>query len=192
MSLPGKIILGCWLLFLCIWVVLAFGNKRTIQMETMVQRLSYSLPMLLGLALILHWPRGRGLSALLYAPGLYGSPALRWIAALLAVGGLVLAIWARLTLGRNWSGTVTLKQDHELVTRGPYAWVRHPIYSALALLILALVLPTLSPGTLIGFTVIMASFWIKLRAEERVMLARFPDSYPVYMKRCKRLVPYIL
>ncbi len=59
------------------------------------------------------------------------TPALEWASALLALMGLVIAIWARLALGRNWSGMVALKDEHELVTSGPYAVIRHPIYTAL-------------------------------------------------------------
>src|SRR5438552_12237316 len=54
----------------------------------------------------------------------------------LALAGLALMLWARVTLGRNWSGGVVLKEDHELIQRGPYAYVRHPIYSGVFLLML--------------------------------------------------------
>ena len=92
-----------------------------------------------------------------------------WIAAALGVIGVALAIWARVTLGRNWSGVVTLKQDHELVTSGPYAMVRHPIYTALVLMFLGFSLLFDSVSAWLGLAFICYSFWIKLKQEEALM-----------------------
>ncbi len=102
--------------------------------------------------------------------------------------GLAIAVWARIALGRNWSGEITLKEDHELVTSGPYAAIRHPIYTALILLFLGLALYIASAGAWIGLALVILSCWIKLRQEEALMLRQFPDSYPAYMARTRRLV----
>ena len=56
-----------------------------------------------------------------------------WLGLLMVVAGLAFAVWARVHLGRNWSGTVTVKENHELIRSGPYAIVRHPIYTGLLL-----------------------------------------------------------
>jgi protein-S-isoprenylcysteine O-methyltransferase Ste14 len=115
-----------------------------------------------------------------------------WSAAALCVAGLVFAIWARVTLGRNWSGVVTLKEGHELVERGPYRFVRHPIYTGILMMFFA---TALALGHLAGFaaTLLMfASFWIKLRDEEKLMLQQFPDRYADYQRCAKRIIPFIL
>jgi protein-S-isoprenylcysteine O-methyltransferase Ste14 len=118
--------------------------------------------------------------------------ALAWTGAGAAVLGLLIALWARFSLGRNWSGVVTLKEGHELVTSGPYAVIRHPIYTALLLLFLALALFIHTPGAYLGFLAIVWSCWVKLRQEEVLMLGQFPDSYPAYMARTKRLIPLLV
>jgi protein-S-isoprenylcysteine O-methyltransferase Ste14 len=108
----------------------------------------------------------------------------------LAVLGLFLALWARGTLGKNWSGTVTFKENHELIERGPYALVRHPIYTAMLLMYLGTALALGRSGGLVGFPILFLSFWIKYRQEEALMLVHFGDQYRAYMKRVRALVPF--
>jgi protein-S-isoprenylcysteine O-methyltransferase Ste14 len=113
-------------------------------------------------------------------------------AAVLCIIGLAFAFWARVTLGRNWSGVVTLKEGHELVERGPYRFVRHPIYTGILTMFFA---TALALGHVAGFaaTLLMfASFWIKLCDEEQLMLQQFPHRYAVYRRRVKRIIPFVL
>lgn len=118
--------------------------------------------------------------------------AVALVCAILCVAGLLFCIWARATIGRNWSGVVTLKQDHELVVRGPYALVRHPIYTGLLAMFAATALVSGYIGGIIAIVMVFFSFWIKLRDEEQVMLKQFPDQYPTYQRRVKRVIPFIL
>jgi len=97
-----------------------------------------------------------------------------------------------LTLGGNWSSEVALKQGHELVKTGPYRFVRHPIYTGLLLMCLG---TAIVPGQLrswLGFLLLCAGFWIKLKQEETLMLQHFPDEYPVYRRQVKVLIPFII
>src|SRR4029453_11803615 len=115
-----------------------------------------------------------------------------WVGSFLTAGGLLFAVWARLHLGRNWSGTVTIKQGHELITSGPYALVRHPIYTGL---LLALLGSALALGDWRGFLVLALAagpFWLKLRLEERWMRRQFGDAYLEYARRVAALVPFVL
>src|SRR5258708_3850923 len=110
----------------------------------------------------------------------------------LALAGLAVMLWARVTLGRNWSGGVVLKKDKELVTSGPYRFVRHPIYSGLLLLMLGW---AVWRGRSVGFwglAVVLVLFWIKARAEEQLMIQHFGDAYRTYKARVKALIPYIV
>jgi len=88
-----------------------------------------------------------------------------WIGVTLVFLGLVFAVWARRHIGSNWSGTVTVKENHALVRTGPYAWVRHPIYTGL----LAAILGTgIARGELRGvwaLALCTAAFVSKLRTE---------------------------
>jgi protein-S-isoprenylcysteine O-methyltransferase Ste14 len=97
------------------------------------------------------------------------------------------------TLGRNWSGRVTLKEDHELIVRGPYRIVRHPIYAGLLIMYLSTTMLLGRMGALIfGVPLVFASFWIKLRDEEKVMLTHFPEQYAAYQQRTARIIPFLL
>ncbi len=118
--------------------------------------------------------------------------ALAWTGVVLCIAGLAFCIWARFTLGRNWSGVVTLKGGHELIMRGPYAVVRHPIYTGLLTMFVATVIVLGHVAGIIALPLVFVSIWIKLRHEEKLMLQKFPDQYAAYQRRVKRLIPFIL
>ena len=188
-SLAIDIIRGCWLVFVAIWVIGSLSTKRTVYRETHAQRLRYWVWLVIAYFLLLYGPR------LPYPLNLRIVPHVMlaaWSAAALCVAGLVFAVWARVTLGRNWSGVVTLKEGHELVERGPYRFVRHPIYTGILTMVFA---TALALGHLAGFAatlLIFASFWIKLRDEEKLMLQQFPARYTDYQRRAKRIIPFVL
>ena len=95
-------------------------------------------------------------------------------------------------MGRNWSGTVTLKENHELIVRGPYRLVRHPIYTGLLAMVIATLIQQGHIGGVIGLILIFVSLWIKLSYEEEVMRKQFPDQYAAYRERVKRIIPFVL
>ena len=111
----------------------------------------------------------------------------------LLILGLTIAPWAQRTLGRNYSPHALVYQGHQLVQRGPYRFVRHPIYTAGFLLVVgwgmmaqswaAVVLTAIAAG--IGTT-------YRIRVEEKVLLSEFGEQYKSYSKRVKRLIPFIL
>jgi protein-S-isoprenylcysteine O-methyltransferase Ste14 len=104
--------------------------------------------------------------------------------------GLGFAIWARLHIGRNWGTPMSKKDDPELVTSGPYRLVRHPIYSGILLA---------GVGTAVAlnwtwlFVVVLTGVYFVYSAieEERYLTVQFPDSYPIYRRSTKMLVPFI-
>jgi protein-S-isoprenylcysteine O-methyltransferase Ste14 len=105
---------------------------------------------------------------------------------------LSLTVWARRHLGKYWSATITLKQGHRVIQTGPYAWVRHPIYSGL---ILALSGTAIYIGTLqsfLGLGFLVASFMRKLSLEERWLREHLGDEYGRYQHRVKAVVPGLL
>ena len=114
------------------------------------------------------------------------------MAGILCIAGLLFCFWARAALGRNWSGTVTLKEGHELIQRGPYRLVRHPIYTGLLAMFLATAIAYGRLGGFVGVLIAFASFWIKLIGEEKLMLQQFPDQYAAYQERVKRIIPFVL
>jgi len=192
MFVPRMVILASWTIFWTIWLIMAFGVKRNTHEQSASERRRYTLPLLLGILLMSNLVRFVPPLAVLGRRFEGPDLALAWIGAGASVLGLLVALWARFSLGRNWSGVVTLKDDHELVTSGPYRAIRHPIYTALILLFLALALYIDTPIAFLGFPCIIWSCWVKLRQEEALMLKQFPDSYPAYMTLTKRLVPGLI
>ncbi len=179
----------CWTAFSVIWLLAAFWTKRSVYKEGMAQRLRYIVPILLG-----GWMLAKGHR--FYAPLNYRViphfEAVAWIGMVLCVAGLAICLWARFTLGRNWSVIVTLKGGHELITRGPYAWVRHPIYTGLLTMFVATLLVLGHVAGIIAVPLVFASLWIKLRYEEKLMLQKFPAEYAAYQQRVKRIIPFVL
>ncbi len=177
-----------WLVFLAVWAVGAFRNKRTMRGMPRVD-------------LIVHVLVLAAAADLLIAPGLRrGALAYRvvpdrgWIedlGDLLQIAGLAFCIWARLHIGRNWSGTVTLKQGHTLVRSGPYGWVRHPIYSGLLLAVLGLVLGRGELGGALAVLLLAVEWKRKSMMEERLMLEQFGEEYQRYRRAVKGLVPWL-
>ena len=188
-SLALSIISDCWILFAVIWLIAAFWIKRSVYKESRRQRLGYVIPLLVGGFLVF---KGQRLSDPLDLRVIPRVHALAWIGVVLCAAGLAFCIWARFTLGRNWSGVVTFKGGHELITRGPYALVRHPIYSGLLIMLVATVIVLGHVAGIIAVPLVFVSLWIKLRCEEKLMLQKFPDQYAAYQRRVKRLIPFIL
>lgn len=113
------------------------------------------------------------------------------LGSVLTVTGLLGAIWARINLGRNWSGYVTYKEDQTLVTTGPYRFVRHPIYTSMILMFIGTILYDGSLFVSIFFVILTISFILRTRKEEEIMIRLFGEKYTNYMKRTKRLIPLI-
>ncbi len=104
--------------------------------------------------------------------------------------GIAFAIWARWHLGRNWSSGPALKEGHELVTSGPYAFVRHPIYTGL---LTALLGTSILCGIqwILVLLFIATAFIVRMPREESLMMQQFPNEYPEYSQRTRKLVPFV-
>jgi protein-S-isoprenylcysteine O-methyltransferase Ste14 len=107
----------------------------------------------------------------------------------LTSAGSGLAIWARAILGENWSARVTRKVGHELIRRGPYAYVRHPIYSGLALAVIGTAMVVGEWRGLIAIPLIIIAESMKARREEQYMVAEFGEGYEQYRRETGFLVP---
>jgi protein-S-isoprenylcysteine O-methyltransferase Ste14 len=119
------------------------------------------------------------------------SVALAAVGAALFAAGIALAVWARLHLGRNWGMPMTQRAEPELVTSGPYRFVRHPIYSGLLTAMLGTALVDSLLG-LIVVAVLVAYFYYCGIVEERNLVVTFPKAYPEYRSRTKMLIPFLL
>jgi len=119
------------------------------------------------------------------------SPIVETIGAVVIASGMGLAIWARICLGRNWGMPMTQKAEPELVTSGPYRFVRHPIYSGLLLGLLGTALATNLIGLIVA-AALGAYFYFCATVEERNLTATFPTAYPAYRTTTKMLIPFVL
>lgn len=183
------VIRGCWLTFVIVWLLAALSTKPSVYRESRSQRLRYALPIVVAYFLLMN---GGRLPYPLNVRVLLPVAIVAWSGMILCVGGLGFAIWARVVIGRNWSGAVTLKEEHELIERGPYRLVRHPIYTGILSMFVATAIMLGHLAGCIGVVIVIASFWIKLIREEKVMLNQFPDKYAAYRQRVKRLIPFVL
>ena len=172
----------CWGIFLVVWAVSAFFTKRTMERSMGWGRLMIFAVVILGYELVRRAPALRH--------DLWSrTPTVGACAVLLTVVGLAIAVWARATLGSNWSGSITFKENHELIQRGPYAMVRHPIYTGLLLMGLG---TAVDSGRLVSFVMLgtaLILISIKAHFEERLMLRHFPDQYAQYRQHVKALIP---
>jgi len=190
MTIFQWIIPALWLLFLVYWAVSAIGAKRSLDTSAWwKQSLLRGGIVVLTLAAIHFAGAGHALRA---AQAYQAHSALLGaIGALLVLLGVGLAIFARVYLGRNWGMPMSRKAEPELVTGGPYAFVRHPIYTGIILAML---------GSAIGESIIWALplvlfapyFIYSARREEELMREQFPAQYPDYMRRTKMIVPFVL
>jgi protein-S-isoprenylcysteine O-methyltransferase Ste14 len=176
-----------WLALSLVWLPGYFTSKRPSAVPSPALQIPASALFVVCFVLLFN-PGMRGLSTRLTPQtGLLGITGL-----VLDLAGVAFAIWARLTLGRNWSGmVVTVKERHELVQTGPYAIVRHPIYAGL---LLAIAGTALTLGTLAGYLGVIAGLvaaMIRVSIEERLMADRFGDAHQAYRQRTRKLVPFV-
>ncbi len=178
-----------WIAFLLYWQIKAVNTKTTQRLEPVASRILRVFVFLIAIVLLstTRIPL-RGLYLQLWPVGFWPF----WLGAALMITGLLFAVWAREHLGRNWSRSVTIKQDHELITSGPYAVVRHPIYTGILTGFLGTAIALSQVRGFIAFVLIFLVFWIKLRMEEQWMRSQFGETYATYAHRTAALVPYLL
>ncbi len=186
--LARYLILALWLIWAFYWVVAARSSKPVRRRESLGGRLAF-LAQALVTAVLLGWHRWPAWLGTQVIPG--GWTRYRIAVAVILVG-LAVCIWARRALGANWSGSVTVKDGHELVQSGPYRWIRHPIYSGVLLMILGTGLASGQVHALLAFALALTALWLKSRVEERWMSAEFAERYAAYRRNSWALIPYVL
>jgi protein-S-isoprenylcysteine O-methyltransferase Ste14 len=172
-----------WLVFWAYWLVMAFTAKA--EQTRWIRFAGVRLGLILVVLLLIRLRVFRGPGAATADPWLLGTGL-----ALFGLG-LGLAVWARVYLGRNWGMPMSRKADPELVTTGPYAKVRHPIYSGILLATIGTAVGV-SPYWLIAAAITGAYFLLSAVIEERTMAKLFSAAYPPYKHATKMLIPYIL
>ena len=181
--------LAAWIAFLLYWQLKSRDTKPTQRLEPAGSRIARTIAFLIVIAR-LGW---RNLPlAWLYRHILPPAPWTFFLGAALLTAGLLLAVWARAHIGRNWSSSVTIKQDHQLIVTGPYAIARHPIYTGILTGFLGTAIATTQVRGLLAFVLVMLALGFKLRLEEQWMRNQFGEAYAAYSKRVAALVPFLL
>jgi protein-S-isoprenylcysteine O-methyltransferase Ste14 len=177
-----------WIVFIVYWRIKAASAKTTQRLEPAGSRILRAVTLVIAIVLFstnripLHW-----LYLQLWPAGFWTF----WLGAGVMVAGLLFAVWAREYLGSNWSSAVTIKQGHELITTGPYAVVRHPIYTGMLAGLLGSAIALSEVRGFIAVVLIFLVLWLKLRMEEQWMHSQFGETYATYAHQTAALVPYL-
>jgi isoprenylcysteine carboxyl methyltransferase (ICMT) family protein YpbQ len=190
MALLNTVFLLGWVVFWVYWLASAASSKKNVSPTSAWRRF-------VGIRIIIFFLLVIALSNSTIRRNVdvdkalgHGNNILLGVGLLLFVSGLAFAIWARRHLGKNWGMPMTVKQSPELVTSGPYHFVRHPIYTGILVAILG---TALDVGTYWFIALIVSAIYFIYSAivEEKLMLKQFPKAYPDYKKSTKMLIPFI-
>ncbi|MDE2288593.1 MAG: isoprenylcysteine carboxylmethyltransferase family protein [Burkholderiales bacterium] len=184
-----SVILALWIAWLVYWGLSALNVKATRRRESVLSRAGHGVPLLVAAWLLITPRLSTGMPGARFLPAW---PAWSLIGTVLVLFGLLFTVWARVHLGRNWSGIVTLKQDHELIRSGPYRWVRHPIYTGLLLAFIGSAVALGQWRGVLAVLLVFAALWRKLRLEERWMIETFGAAYTSYRNEVAALIPFVL
>jgi protein-S-isoprenylcysteine O-methyltransferase Ste14 len=185
---PGELFVLAWIAWIASWLAAAFWYSKPLKRAATYEVWAYRGIILIGAVLLNHRFSQRIGAPRLWYVSLDGAYALVGV----AVVGFLFAWWARVYLGPLWSGAVTVKSDHRVVDTGPYALVRHPIYTGLITATLATAAAEATAPALAGLVLIAFGLWIKARLEERFLAAELgPDAYGAYRNRVPMLVPFM-
>jgi protein-S-isoprenylcysteine O-methyltransferase Ste14 len=177
-----------WFAWCVLWLLMALWSKPSKRREFPWQRLEHVIPLVIGF-LFLYNPN--------FAWKFLGDriiPQNDWVTILgllLTAGGLIFAVWARIALGANWSGTVTIKSGHDLIRRGPYKWIRHPIYTGILISFLGTMLLLGEVRAFCGFALVLLALYRKAKREERFLSEEFGDSFAEHAKHTGMFLPRI-
>jgi protein-S-isoprenylcysteine O-methyltransferase Ste14 len=183
MHVIDYVIYGLWVLFWLAWLAAALTAKRAVR-SRMRQVVGLRLAVFVILILVSRSEVFKGHHVVV------NNPVLQGVGMGLFLAGLGLALWARACLGRNWGTPMSEKVDAELVTNGPYRYIRNPIYSGLILAAIGTAV-AVSWYWLVAVVVMGAYFIYSATVEEHTMERLFPDDYPAYKRVTKMLVPFV-
>ena len=175
-----------WIVWLVYWFLSALRVRRNERGESVGQRLFTSLVLVVGAYLIFAPVTPLGLLNTRFIPEALG---IRAVALAMIVAGLAITVWARRHIGQFWSARVMLKEGHELIQSGPYARVRHPIYSGIFLAMLGTALFVGEWRALLGTAIFFVGHWFKARREEALLAGQFGTAYEEYRQRSGSLLP---
>ena len=185
---PSEAFEVIWIAWLVSWMAASFWSGRTEKRAATRQTWIYRTAIFIGAILMAPWPAKLLGEKRIWDVGSNGAYALVGV----MLVGLLLTWLARIQLGRFWSSAITRKEHHRVVDTGPYAFVRHPIYTGIITALLATAVIQATAPALAGAALITYGLWLKARAEERFLMVELgPDSYGSYCRRTPMLIPFL-
>jgi protein-S-isoprenylcysteine O-methyltransferase Ste14 len=177
-----------WLVFVVVWIVAACQTKPISRKENFGASLGYRVLSVIAGFLLFDPMLAAGFLGIRFRPP---SAILDFIGFAVTVCGFAFAVWARFFLGGNWSAMVTVKENHELIRSGPYAIVRHPIYSGISLAALGTAITLCEVRGLIAVVLFVIAWRWKWGKEELFMSQQFGEQYAEYKRHVHALIPGI-
>jgi len=177
-----------WYAFLIVWIAAALRSKPAKTVEPLAARIFTGAVTAAAFVLLFNASFHMGVLRHRMLPS---GPAQEWTGIVLTFAGAVIAIWARLILGGNWSAMVTVKVGHELIRSGPYAYVRHPIYSGLLLAVIGTAIEIAEWRGLLAIVLASIALLLKAQREERFLTGEFGENYAQYRQGTGLLVPKV-
>ena len=182
---PEQMMRGAWIAFAAYWLISAIGRCRAQKREARGDRLVHILWLAAAAYLFYYSEPWMGPLDRRFIPDL---PWIADLSAALTVLGIGFAIWARYHLGKNWSAEITIRADHQLIRTGPYAWLRHPIYTGLLVALLGTALWVGRYRALIALGMFLIGFSRKAKKEETFLAQEFGPKFEEH----KRLTGFFL
>jgi protein-S-isoprenylcysteine O-methyltransferase Ste14 len=174
-----------WTGWLIYWLIAALSANRAKFIDPPNRRFWYGFLMVAAFFLIFHdryWSGGR----------IYKYPPVRWAGVVITAIGVLFSIWARVHLGKYWSGIITLKEGHKLITTGPYRIVRHPIYTGMITGVIGSAITAGTGDAALGIVLFIWACMIKVRREEQLLTGEFGQEYEDFRRRVPMLVPFLV
>jgi protein-S-isoprenylcysteine O-methyltransferase Ste14 len=177
-----------WIAIFVLWAITGITSKQTVQSRSEgPSRIAVWIVWLAWWLLLTH---GFGIETLAFR-FLPKTTNVAYAGLIITVAGLALAVWARFQIGRNWSGLIEVKEGHKLTQTGPYAIVRHPIYSGFMLATLGTAIVFGEISGVLAFLMIFVAWNYKARLEETAMIEHFGTEYESYRRKVKGLIPFV-
>ncbi len=183
---PWQIELIPWYVFAAYWGITWLRVNRTKTREKSADRLITVAVVVVSFCLLFKEWMGIGPLGLRFLPE---DARISWLGVAITWIGVIIAVWARYSIGVYWSARVTLKEGHQLVRSGPYAFVRHPIYTGMFLATLGTALEVGEWRALLGVVLLLAAHSRKARREESLLTREFGQEYADYRRRTGFLFP---
>jgi protein-S-isoprenylcysteine O-methyltransferase Ste14 len=197
---PFQAVYILWCVWAFTWIAAALWANRTVKRPGLEREWLYRVLTLAGFVLLLAWAGRYAHGRFTFDPAVmpFSTPLWRlpaaaaWAMTAIVAGGFLFAWWARIYLGRLWSGSITRKEGHRVVNTGPYAFVRHPIYTGIIVAGFATAAETAMPRALVGAVLLLVGYWLKARIEERFLRTELgAEAYDAYARDTAMLIPFV-